>query len=773
MNPSSVSKWSTMAEIGQTEFQPLFGYFINNKVGTTTTLTLNYQENVAPNQRFFSRNLIPGWNSIGVANPSYALKQKDPSNIDTNNVKNITDSISSSTQSIYDLTANQSLKYATKVSDSWSNAIYNDANSLNDFRETKAYIVFNTSAGVYNGFQNNDQILTCNPSNDCSVPDDSDMIYVSKKSTTPSDSDAIKGAKDVVSLIANVRADEAIIADGLYINYSGATTSSFENAKVYVNGVLLGSFDPAAGTGDNVLIDSSVSFNKGDNEVKVTVNVKTDAVTGVNIKFEIISGTAPESFLDGQSAEFVVSGNAIAISNINGSAEGAKITVQGADMTVVRNDGLSDGNKIVKGSKDVTLAKYNVKALYDDIRITSVTLDSNTHASATQRINDSSVYDAKLFINGVQVGSTRDFNGGASFSSLSTTIAKDAIASIEIKASFDTASTGYLKTNLNIYAEDSRGKTVLNTTGYATVDNLITDEGSLSVAVGADTKVASILLAKAGVEQEVAQYRLTAIDDAANITELTATTSADIDPRISEYRLYKGTTLLATENPLSGVTTFKITGDKLIVAANSNETVTIKAVLNPITSKSQTHKALQTTVTGYKFKSSGGTETATTTLYLQGNAMDVRKTAPTFALISGVTGGQGSLQNVMTFSVTADSNEDVLLNSLTFTKSGSASGTAAVSNYYLYTDGTEKAAITSGTTFTPGAAITIAKGTTKTFTVKADTSGVPVDARFGLVLERGADGANVSWSEYFVDGPVLGTATNLISFPLNGSTMMY
>ena len=57
MNPSSASKWSTMAELNQTEFQPLFGYFINNKVGTTTTLTFNYQENVAPNERFFSRNL--------------------------------------------------------------------------------------------------------------------------------------------------------------------------------------------------------------------------------------------------------------------------------------------------------------------------------------------------------------------------------------------------------------------------------------------------------------------------------------------------------------------------------------------------------------------------------------------------------------------------------------------------------------------------------------------------------------------------------------------
>src|ERR1035437_5990207 len=30
LNPASVSGWSTMADLGQTEFTPLYGYFINN-----------------------------------------------------------------------------------------------------------------------------------------------------------------------------------------------------------------------------------------------------------------------------------------------------------------------------------------------------------------------------------------------------------------------------------------------------------------------------------------------------------------------------------------------------------------------------------------------------------------------------------------------------------------------------------------------------------------------------------------------------------------------
>lgn len=597
-----------------------------------------------------------------------------------------------------------------------------------------------------------------------SVVISSGAISSTKKSTTPSDTEVIKGAKGVVSLIANVRADEAITADGLKITYAGATSTSFENAKVYVNGYLLGSFDPTVNAGGVSLVDSSVNFNKGDNEVKITVDVKTDAVAGANVKFSIDSST----FLASLSPEYVSSGNSIVPGDINGSPEGAKITVQGADLTIVRNDGLADGNKIVKGVKDITLAKYNVKAIYDNVTITSITLDANN--SSNSKINDSSVYDMKLFVDGVQIGSTRDFNGGATFSSLSYTINKDVIKTIELRGSFDTANTGYLKTNLNVYGEDSRGKAITKT-GYVTADNQITGEGSLTVAVGADSKVDSILLAKAGVEQEVAQYKLTAVDDAANITELTVTTSAAIDPRISEYRLYDGATLLSTDNPINGSVTFKITSDKLIVAANTNKTVTVKAVFNPITSKNQTAGTLRANLTGYKFKSSAGTETSTSSKTNLANTMTIRKTMPTFALVSGVTGGQGSMQPVLTFNVTADANEDVIIDSLTFTKSGSTSAKASTTQFYLYDGDTQKAATSTSTTLVPTTALTIAKGTTKTLVVKADTSNIAVDANFGMMLENTS--TNVLWSEYFVEGNATTTGASLSGFPLSGSTMKY
>jgi hypothetical protein len=44
-----------MSQLNQTEFTPLFGYFINNKTGQDQTLTLNYKNNLLPNERIFER----------------------------------------------------------------------------------------------------------------------------------------------------------------------------------------------------------------------------------------------------------------------------------------------------------------------------------------------------------------------------------------------------------------------------------------------------------------------------------------------------------------------------------------------------------------------------------------------------------------------------------------------------------------------------------------------------------------------------------------------
>src|SRR3989344_9153366 len=158
LNASSTSGWSTMADLGQTEFMPLYGYFINNRTGANQTLTFNYKSDVAPNDRLFSRSFTQtGWYSVGVANPTYAINT-GTTTTDTNNPSQILSALSGNYSTAVDLTdgAYSNNQDSVTVSDSWKATTAADVNSLHDFREVKGYAVYVTGAtGLYNGFQNN------------------------------------------------------------------------------------------------------------------------------------------------------------------------------------------------------------------------------------------------------------------------------------------------------------------------------------------------------------------------------------------------------------------------------------------------------------------------------------------------------------------------------------------------------------------------------------------------------------------------------------------
>jgi len=154
LDPTSISGWQTMQGAGQTEFQPLYAYFINNKTGTNQTLQLNYNFSISPAQRLFQRTIQPGWNAVGIASPNYALPQGS-TNEDVNNPKNILNSIYNNIGEIIDFTNNNINLDSVSISNNWLSKTVLDVNSLNDFRELKGYGVFVTSTtNNYLGYQN-------------------------------------------------------------------------------------------------------------------------------------------------------------------------------------------------------------------------------------------------------------------------------------------------------------------------------------------------------------------------------------------------------------------------------------------------------------------------------------------------------------------------------------------------------------------------------------------------------------------------------------------
>lgn len=163
LDASESSGWATMATVGQSEFEPLHGYFVNNKTGSLQTLTFNYKADTEPNERLFSRNFeTTGWYSFGIANPTYALQTSAATSTDTNNPAPLLNALFDAGSALFDSVIDFTDGLATTdinapaISDSWQSATGSDLNNLNDFRETKGYAIYITEAGAsYSGFQNN------------------------------------------------------------------------------------------------------------------------------------------------------------------------------------------------------------------------------------------------------------------------------------------------------------------------------------------------------------------------------------------------------------------------------------------------------------------------------------------------------------------------------------------------------------------------------------------------------------------------------------------
>jgi hypothetical protein len=561
---------------------------------------------------------------------------------------------------------------------------------------------------------------------------DAGTITVSKKSASPADTTIVKGT-DFTALLVNVRTDEAINVDGLNLTYgsgngTATATDQFENVRVYVNNVLLDSFDPVSTTTAAVAIDSTVTFNKGDNEVKIMARAKTTAVASSDIKFTLNNG-----IFTSMNPEYVISGNAVASGSISGSAIGGIFTVEGASLTTVRNDGYSAGKTIVKGSPDVSLGKFTLKASNDTVKVTSISLGANSTAS-TSTTTASSIYDMKLYVDGTQVGSTVDFGStGASFSSLNFNIAKDATVNVEVKGSFDTSAAGGFATLMTVNSQDSRGTAISTGNTASTVDFNVVESGTLVVALGGDTPVAGLLAANNSTEQEVAHFKFTAVNDSANLTEInvvnyiSGTTTSQADPRIAAVRLYDGTTLVDSFVPVNGAGRFTI-NNSVIISANANKTLSIRVVLNGIENDADaTNKLLAIRVTDVKSKSSAGTET-TTSANLTGNEFMIRKTTPTIAklALSDTLLSAGD-KAIAKFTVAASAAGDVTVGRFALTITNTTSATIATTSNPLKINGSTKGAVAS---IADGKMIilldtpeVVAAGTSKTFEVIA-TVGV-------------------------------------------------
>lgn len=815
LNTSDPSSWSTMQAMGQTEFTPLFGYFINNKTGQQQTLTLTYKQNVEPNKRLFERALTVGWNVLGVANPSYALKQKDSNSLDTNNVKNILNSISNCASYVLDFTDDQVSKQSVKIGDVWKQKTFTDANTLTDLRETKAYAVYLTSTCTYQGFQNNDSVkLTSDQTNDATA------LRIDKSSTGAPAANITKGATDVLLgafdfVVQGEPVNVYSIVLDMDLTGTGSSSDITDITLVNSGGTVLAS--PSNGVDALGSQDGTATFSG-----TVTFPVGTTQV--------LVKGSVGNHFGNNDTVKTGFDTPATKITSVAGSNTGSVImptpstAVWGNTMTVrtgvltVSVAGTPVSQTVIAGITGFTFANYifDASASGENIKITSIELQQKTNSiENVSNITGIVLYDGTTALN---TGSNvLDPDGQNTTNQYIVVLDNPLIIPIgtqktvalkgNISGSAPSGSTqqwglkeGAAITAVGVSTTNDIGESV---NAFAGSIMTISGGGQYSVALDSSTPTGKLIAANTtGNIMTVLKFYATS--EQINVTKvrlaLTNINSSGND--LSQVYLYNGSTLLgqgtlgignAKGGSGSASSTFTLT-TPLQIPANTYKLVTIKADIAPIYTTNTVATAGHQIVIDYYGSRlatenmgtgvSSGTQITGYSPTTNQTPSYIYKSIPTVAAVAlPTTTLSNSTSAIYKFSVSADAKGDIDLYKFTFkiaTSGPTETTPLAISNITLVdvTSGAEVILNASTTNFyvsrgniveeillaSPGTqnlAITtrtVSAGTTRTFELRADFTGTIANSSVTCQLEgdsaRVANTAMDMWTRDIVEADV-------------------
>lgn len=394
LDASSISGWSTMEGLGQTEFTPLYSYFISNKTGAEQSLSLTYKTGLSPNSRLFQRTFTKtGWYSIGAANPTYVKAQCSDTN-DINNVGSILDSATGNYSTVIDFTDADFSTNPSSValSDDWKAVVPSDINSLRDIRELKGYAIFITKENaLLSGFQNDDSISTCQG------------VFTAQRNSLMGSGNLVLGQSSakIASFIFSVSGESINVSD---ITFTSSSTFPFANLKIKVDGVQFGDTKSVAASTDYTFSGvSPVSIPLGGS---VTIDVYADVLsTATN------EGSSYYVKLKDASAIGVITGavqvlkdsvgNAVNTNNINGQA----ITIQtnGGTITVSKDASTPAAFQIAMGKTNQTLAIWRFNgSTASDVNVTDIIVTDIVGTAG----NEASFQNLQFYKGGVAINPT-------------------------------------------------------------------------------------------------------------------------------------------------------------------------------------------------------------------------------------------------------------------------------------------------------------------------------------------------------------------------------
>jgi len=408
-----------------------------------------------------------------------------------------------------------------------------------------------------------------------------DML-ITKASESPTSSYIPNDEDNITVLVVNFNATAALDVDSFKISVQSSTGlyKILDEMKLYLDDKLVDSVTIDSnynGTSEDVIFDYDGEISKGVHKFVIKVDTEKDAPEWSWINNVTFSGG---SFID---AEYVATNNDVKASDLKGSASSSKFTIKKPKIeSISRNDGYNNPDTVVKGVNDFMVLRFTVQANnVRDLKINGFTLSGVKGDWAATPV-------AKVRVNG-QIIDSESFNDGvANFNGLDITVPKGSTTDIDILVDL---TTSYSKNNLKVKVkdfdvEDSKGNSV--DTSWVNVESVLFNvKAGATVYVARDnnTPDEAIIPANTDVKYEVAKFKFKAVDDDAEIQELTlVNVTKNFNYKYATWGTYTGVYGNAgADQVVQKVFLYDENGNELANTSLTNSGVAYFALSNPIT----------------------------------------------------------------------------------------------------------------------------------------------------------------------------------------------
>lgn len=497
------------------------------------------------------------------------------------------------------------------------------------------------------------------------------------------------------------------------------TTSNVANyTDIKVTNVASGStwWGPKDVTGtDNGAGDTTQSLDFNDVQTlqagvvytfSVTMDVETSALAGQTVTFR--KDAWQSSDLRNLDNSTFLSPTADVVPS--GALTGNPMTITAASL-VASLGSTPTSQSFVKGSAGVDTLGLNLKAGdATAITVTEVStigaiddVPSGAFANGVENtLNVSDVVTSCRLMDGAtQLGTSKSptvATGVMNFTGINLTIAAGQTKSLKVNCDLSNSAPGSERiafTVVGVTAQDPDGTAVTTTdTALATIDSsnringgngapptpttiiTITGTGTMSYTLAPDDTESEAGLVIAGNTVVLAKIRLTAANEELKQTKMRVSLTGANQSSVVSMSLYDGATLVAGPVPLSGQNA-DFSGFNFVVPKDGSKTLTVKAVLNTISSGAVSGANLQVMTDlsspdagtfEYRGTSSSTVVSTIASTDVTGRNKVLRKTKPTVSLAALPTTTLSNGTMVLgRVTITADSAEQVSLKHITWT----------------------------------------------------------------------------------------------------------